>query len=73
MITTYSFTLHVVGRDTEQDNYEDVFYGAGCDYALISAEMAFYSSISIGKSGPISWPLDRRSAILSWGAARWLR
>jgi hypothetical protein len=36
-MSTYSFTLHVAGVDTEKDNFEDAFYGVDCDDALISA------------------------------------
>jgi hypothetical protein len=36
-IATYSFTLQVAGVDTARSGYEDAFYGANCDDALITA------------------------------------
>jgi hypothetical protein len=33
---SYGFTLEVAGIDVERENYEDAFFEAGCDDALIA-------------------------------------
>jgi hypothetical protein len=32
----HAFTIEVSGVDTAREDYEDAFYGAGCDDALIA-------------------------------------